>query len=111
MDFQEETGRTALHVAVIYGHESIVKALLLAGANRFIKDKRHKTAKDYAEETENESILKLMVHQEGFLCSKNYTYRLRRKPNISELLMVMLLLYAIITENYILNDQSILKAS
>lgn len=39
-----------MHIAVIYGHENIVRTLLLAGANRFIKDKSNKMPRHYAEE-------------------------------------------------------------
>ena len=50
-----------MHLAVLYEREKMVETLLIGGANRFIKDKQHKTALDYAETNQNERIIELLT--------------------------------------------------
>jgi cytochrome c peroxidase len=61
VNVQDYNGDTALHDAAMFGHEKIVEALLVAGADRSIKNKQGKTPAEVAgdyEKEETKAILK-----------------------------------------------------
>ncbi|NPA12901.1 MAG: hypothetical protein GXO45_02815 [Aquificae bacterium] len=57
---QDENGGTALHWAVFYEYEDIVKLLLMHGANPYIKDKNGITPIDVARINRKVFMLKLL---------------------------------------------------
>jgi len=58
-----ESGKTALHIAAIYGRSKLAALLLKNGARKSIKDNALKTAADYATEAKEnkETLLELLV--------------------------------------------------
>ena len=56
IDYQTSTGTTALHLCSQYGHENIVRQLLISGANRFLKDTSNQTPLDKANQFHRRKI-------------------------------------------------------
>jgi len=54
------SGKTALHIAVLYQKEAAVRLLLQNGANRYIRDKGGKTARDLAVQFESMELAELL---------------------------------------------------
>jgi ankyrin repeat protein len=57
LDLVDDRGRSALMIAASLGHTEIVTALIAAGADRTLKDKTGKTARDLAGNPQIEAIL------------------------------------------------------
>jgi ankyrin repeat protein len=60
IDCQTVQGSTALMLACKRQHVSVVEALLIAGAEMFIKDSRGRTARDTALKRNNKDILNML---------------------------------------------------
>lgn len=56
-----QDGKTPLHHAVISGNVEAVKSLMAAGANPNIRDNSRKTAVDYAFESQNQDLIKILT--------------------------------------------------
>lgn len=61
VDFDNQM--TPLHYSVISGSTFIVKKLLLAGANRNLKDTEGLTPLDHAKSKDNETIIHILVNK------------------------------------------------
>lgn len=57
VNFQDTTGKTALILAARWNHKNVVERLLQFGADRSIEDKRHRKARDVAQD---EAILAML---------------------------------------------------
>uniref|UniRef100_A0AAR2LEN0 Ankyrin repeat, SAM and basic leucine zipper domain-containing protein 1 n=1 Tax=Pygocentrus nattereri TaxID=42514 RepID=A0AAR2LEN0_PYGNA len=60
LDFQDDSGHTALVLAVQYGQKGAVLKLLQLGADKSIKTKAGKTAADLAKELEHPQIFRIL---------------------------------------------------
>lgn len=67
LDYQDNDGLTALHLAVMSERTEIVKKLLQKGANKSIKDKKGRTPKELAEEKGKETIATML--EDKMVCS------------------------------------------
>ena len=74
LDYQDDKGETALHLAVQSGHSLIVKKLVQKGANKLIRNKEGKLPADIAKENNFDYILQMLEEKQPFL--ENY-YGLR----------------------------------
>jgi palmitoyltransferase len=60
IDLKDAEGNTALNLAVIHGNTRIVRRLLIAGADRYIRDNNNKTPLDIALESKYKTIDKML---------------------------------------------------
>jgi ankyrin repeat protein len=61
LNIKNQQGQTPLIIAVIYGHQAAVEALIFAGASLSITDATGKTALDYALNYHNKTIRNLLL--------------------------------------------------
>ncbi len=67
-----------MHLATISGNSRIVKWLLIAGCDRFIKNKKGKTAQDLAIEKGNNYLAEVI--EDKFTLSTLFNFRARNRP-------------------------------
>lgn len=59
---KEDDGSNLLHIAVQYGHISIVQSLLALGFNRRLRNKKLVSPLDLAKETKNQALIDLLIN-------------------------------------------------
>ena len=90
----DDEGLTPLHLSVISGNSRIVRILLDKGADRDVKDNKHKKPIELALDNENWSVVKVLEGSSGggWTCSILPTNKPQRKKK--RLLLFFMIMYS-----------------